>query len=69
MSVANNFANNLTWGALSTYTVEVYPTELRASGAGAANMVKSLAGLLGLSDALLPVASTIGGCVHHWWWL
>lgn len=46
------------WGALYAYTPEVYPTEIRATGMGAASSMTRIAGALAplVGGLLLPVS-------------
>ncbi|HEX6015175.1 MAG TPA: MFS transporter, partial [Geminicoccaceae bacterium] len=58
--LAMSFALLGTWGALYAYTPELYPTELRATGMGAAGAMARFGGLLAPSAIALVVGAGFG---------
>jgi len=58
-----SFALLGTWGALYAYTPELYPTELRGTGMGAAGAMARLGGLLAPSAVALVIAQSFTAAV------
>jgi putative MFS transporter len=61
--LAMSFALLGTWGALYAFTPELYPTQSRATGMGAASAMARLGGLLAPSALALLVAQSFTGAV------
>jgi putative MFS transporter len=57
-----SFFNLGAWGVVYTYTPELYPTSVRATGAGVAAAVGRVGGIIGpyLTAVLVPVIATNG---------
>jgi putative MFS transporter len=58
-----SFALLGTWGALYAYTPELYPTELRGTGMGAAGAMARLGGLLAPSAVALVIAQSFATAI------